>query len=439
MGSLIKRYRQAHGVTQRELAAAADLSIGTLRDLEQGRTRFPRWGMVERLAAVLALGHVQRAELIQAWRAVDGDTARQPAQRCRGLRIQILGPLAAWRDGTPLDLGSRRQRAVLALLAVRYPEGLHRNEIIDLLWRQDPPASAVPVVQGYVSRLRRLLDDGSAEAGITTVGGCCYRLNAAAGHVQLDLAMFRQATRAAQGARPDPPRACDLYEQALGTWRGDLLADVDLLRGLPAAVEVSRQHAETVLEYAEVAMLAGMPARVLPHLRRLCAADPLDEHAHARLMVVLAAAGQQAAALQVFTQLRTLLDAELGIAPSAVLARAQAAVLRQTHRPIVSFLSRTNFVVTVISQVSPGQAVRRQAGGRRQFRGHQGAQHPVHRVRGGLDRSAAPHSDDLPGHAGTPPPGAVGTHPPPGRRRPRGRAEDDRRDPRHLPATRRRR
>jgi transcriptional regulator with XRE-family HTH domain len=56
MGSLLKRYRQARGVTQRELAAAAGLSIGTLRDLEQGRTRFPRWGMVEGLAAVLGLG-----------------------------------------------------------------------------------------------------------------------------------------------------------------------------------------------------------------------------------------------------------------------------------------------------------------------------------------------------------------------------------------------
>jgi DNA-binding SARP family transcriptional activator/DNA-binding XRE family transcriptional regulator len=347
MGSLLKRYRQARGVTQRELAAAAGLSIGTLRDLEQGRTRFPRWGMVEGLATVLGLGQAQRAELTQAGRAADRGAARQPAGRIGGLRIQILGPLTVWRDGVPVELGSARQRATLGLLALHHDTGLHRNAIIDALWGDNPPASAVPEVQGYVSRLRKVVSGGPADAGITTVAGCRYHLTVGAG--QLDLAAFRQATREVRSARPEPARACDLYEQALGMWGGDLLADVDLLRGHPAAVEVARQRAETVLGYAEAAMLAGVPGRVLPHLRGLCAGEPLNEHAHARLMVALAATGQQAAALQVFTELRTLLDAEFGIAPSPVLARAQALVLRQrvssrADRPAVSFLSQTDVV-----------------------------------------------------------------------------------------------
>jgi len=116
----------------------------------------------------------------------------------------------------------------------------------------------------------------------------------------------------------------------------------DLLRGHPAVLEVTRQHAEAVLGYAEATMLAGIAGRALPHLRRLCAEEPLNEHAHARLMVALAATGQQAAALQVFTELRSLLDAEFGILPSPVLAQAHAAVLRQADRPAVSFLSRTD-------------------------------------------------------------------------------------------------
>lgn len=344
MGSLLKKYRQAHGVTQRELATAAGLSIGALRDLEQGRTRFPRWGMVEDLAAVLGLGQAQRAELTRAWRTADARTGRRSVERGRGLCVQVLGPLTAWRDGAPVELGSGRQRAVLGLLALHHDTGLHRNAIVDLLWSEHPPASAVPEVQGYVSRLRKILSDGSRRAAITTVGGCRYHLKVGAGQIQLDLTAFRQATREARSALTTPGRACDLYEQALGMWCGDLLADVDLLRAHPAAIEVIRQHAETVLDYADTAMLVGVPGRVLPHLRRLCAGEPLNEHAHARLMVALAATGQQAAALQVFEELRSRLDTEFGILPSPVLVRAHAAVLRQTDCAAVSFLSRTDVV-----------------------------------------------------------------------------------------------
>ena len=261
MGSLLKGYREGRGMTQRELAAATGMSIGTLRDLEQGRTRLPRWGIVEELATVLGLGQVQRAELA---RVCGAGTAvrrhRRPAVRAAGLSVEVLGPLSAWRDGVPVALGSARQRAVLGMLALHADTGLHREAIIDVLWGERPPASAVPEVQGYVSRLRKMAGQGSAEL-ISTVGGCRYHLRPGAGRLRLDLeAFWRLAREARSAARADPARACDGYEQALGLWRGDLLADVDLLRDHPAALEVARQRAEAVLGYAEVATRAAFPA-----------------------------------------------------------------------------------------------------------------------------------------------------------------------------------
>ena len=62
---------------------------------------------------------------------------------------------------------------------------------------------------------------------------------------------------------------------------------------------------------------------MLPQLRWLCVRERLNEQAHAWLMTALAAAGQQAAALHVFTELRSLLDRELGVAPSPVLIEAR--------------------------------------------------------------------------------------------------------------------
>jgi DNA-binding SARP family transcriptional activator len=67
----------------------------------------------------------------------------------------------------------------------------------------------------------------------------------------------------------------------------------------------------------------------MPQLRSLCAAEPLNEPAHARLMGALALAGEQAAALHIFAGLRRRLDDELGISPSPLLAEAHAQVLRQ--------------------------------------------------------------------------------------------------------------
>lgn len=321
LGPLIKGYRRAQQVTQRELAAAASISLGALRDLEQGRTRFPRWETVELLAVVLGVGPAQRAELARAFRATEPGRGAG-----RGPRIGVLGPLAAWRDGAQiLTLGSARQRAVLGLMALHSGTVVHREAIIDTLWGEQPPPSALAEVQGYVSRLRRLLGAGWV---IMTEGGC-YRLNV--GPDRLDLARFGELTRRAGEAAPvDPALACERYEQALRLWRGDVLADVDLLRGHPAAVNMARRRAEAVLGYADAARSCpGAHARAMPYLRELCSAEPLNEATHARLMTALAATGQQAAALRIFAEVRQRLDDELGIAPSPLLAEAHARVLRQ--------------------------------------------------------------------------------------------------------------
>jgi DNA-binding SARP family transcriptional activator/DNA-binding XRE family transcriptional regulator len=315
---LIQERRAAAGMTQRQLARAAGISLSALRDFEQGRTRSLRPGALEELAAVL-----------------DFDPGRHPGfllSGAAGTRIEMLGPLTAWREGAQLTLGSPRQRAVLGLLALHWGTSLHRDVIVDTLWGQAPPPSAVTEVQGYVSRLRKLFGwergNGRARHCIATVG-TSYQLTAEAS--QLDAATFEQLVSRARHAHAgeDPARAFALYERALSLWRGEILANVDLLRQHPAVTALAARRSEAVLQYAAAAELAGAHGRVLPHLRDLCAREPFNEHAHAHLMIILAATGQQAAALRVFADMRHRLDDELGIGPSAVLAEAHIRVLRQ--------------------------------------------------------------------------------------------------------------
>jgi DNA-binding SARP family transcriptional activator/DNA-binding XRE family transcriptional regulator len=340
VGTLIRRYRAEQKMTQQELASAAGIGISTLRDIEQGRTRWPRRTALVKLAAVLRLDDEQRSKLLSVEPDDVAGTGDGQDGRPRGTRIKVLGSLAAWRDDGPVPLGSPRQRAVLGLLALHHGTGLHRDMIIDMLWGQQPPASAVGEVQGYVSRLRRLLGagypagqargrtHGQPELLVSTVGAC-YRLEAAAG--QLDLLAFQQFVRSGRDAMGtgNPARACHWYERALSLWRGETLSDVEALRGHPRVVEVAQRRADAVLEYARAAAACSAQPQALPQLRELCARDPFNEQAHAELMLALAACGQQAAALVAFGELRDRLETEFGIAPSPVLTRAHLRVLRQ--------------------------------------------------------------------------------------------------------------
>jgi DNA-binding SARP family transcriptional activator/transcriptional regulator with XRE-family HTH domain len=341
LGGQLQRYRETAGLSQRQLAALAGLSVGAVRDLEQGRTSRPRLLSVARLADALGLGRADREALIglrapatRGPAAPDADQSGRPGRsvtRAPGLMLGVLGPLTAWRDGTPVPLGSARQRAVLGLLAVHLATGVQRDAIVDMIWPADPPVSAVPIVQSQLSRLRRQLGHrtpGETPGEVLVSEGTRYRL--AAG-VQCDAAAFTElAERAAVAAAENPAAACELYEAALNLWRGAALEDVDLLSAHPAVVGLAWQRAGAVLGYAEAAIRAGCPDRVLGQLRALTAREPLNEKAHALLITVLTAAGQRAAALEAFEAVRRRLDADLGAAPSAELTRAHLRVLRET-------------------------------------------------------------------------------------------------------------
>jgi DNA-binding SARP family transcriptional activator/Tfp pilus assembly protein PilF len=324
-GEFVRARRQEAGLTQRQLADRAGVSVGVVRDLEQGRTRHLHSESARRLASGLRLDRQQARELTLAARE-NGDIAAgvgSPGQ-VGMLRIAVLGPLAAWRCGMPVMLGPPMQRAVLGLLALHPGTGLSRLAIIDALWRDNPAVAAVPMMQSYVSRLRRLLGPDCLR---TTGNG--YRLQPAA--CDLDLVTFEKVVRHARDAKAagQLALACQAYEEALALWQGDPLADAEVLRDHPAIARLCQQRADAVTAYAESASAAGWPDRALPQLRELAARDPLNERACARLMIALAGSGQQAAALAVYDQVRQRLDDQLGVRPGAELAEAHVQVLSQ--------------------------------------------------------------------------------------------------------------
>jgi DNA-binding SARP family transcriptional activator len=224
---------------------------------------------------------------------------------------------------------------VLGLLSMDPGVLVRRDTIIDALWGHKPPRTAMGLVQAHVSRLRRVLEpperSAAGEEVISSVRGA-YRLQVSI--EQVDLLLFRDLTGRATAAQAsgDDAHACELYEDAARLWRGDPLADVDPLSGHHGIILLRYQLTSGLLRYAELACALGQYRQVLPLLHTLAVAEPLNESAHARLMIVLAGTGQQAAAIGVYEDLRSRLDQELGLYPGEELAEAHLRVLRQEIR-----------------------------------------------------------------------------------------------------------
>ena len=66
------------------------------------------------------------------------------------IEFRILGPLDAVDEGRTLQLGGRRQRAVLAILLLRANEIVSRDRLVDELWAGDPPRNAVDTLQAAI-------------------------------------------------------------------------------------------------------------------------------------------------------------------------------------------------------------------------------------------------------------------------------------------------
>jgi DNA-binding SARP family transcriptional activator/tetratricopeptide (TPR) repeat protein len=246
------------------------------------------------------------------------------------LRFAVLGPVRAWRDDAELDLGTPQQRAVLAVLLLRRGRMASAEELIDALWGDDPPATAMTTIRTYASRLRTVLDPQRAarQAGdlmVTEAGGYALRVP----RETLDLATFEERLAEAERARRegDPAAATAALRAAVDLWDGEPLAGI---RG-PWADTHRAHFAEQRLGALEtlytIELERGRAAEAVADLTELTAQHPLRERLRALLMLALYRCGRQADALSVYADTRRVLVDELGIDPCPELADLQAKIL----------------------------------------------------------------------------------------------------------------
>ena len=234
-------------------------------------------------------------------------------------RFGVLGPLAFERDGQAVPVPSGRQRSLLALLLLAGGVPLSRDRLIDELWGDRPPPSAISALHVHLSKLRALL------GGLLLLDSAGYAL-APAGF-ELDVWRFDDLL---DQARDDPDRAPRLLREALALFRGEPLGDVAAEGSVAQwrrALEEKRLQAIVLRIEADLAR--GDAAELVPELERLAAEHPFEERVWRQLMLALYRAGRQADALDAYQRTRRRFAEELGLEPGEQLERLQQRILRR--------------------------------------------------------------------------------------------------------------
>ncbi|WP_370218060.1 BTAD domain-containing putative transcriptional regulator [Kitasatospora sp. GAS1066B] len=247
------------------------------------------------------------------------------------LSVETLGPLRAHAEGREILLGPPKQRAVFAVLALRTNSVVSRDDLIDYIWGEAPPATAAGSLHTYVSGLRRTLAGLGAPL---TSSGSGYALQLDPGRLDIRVVERLAARARTSRAQRDPGAAVGAFDEALAHWHPG-----SVLSGLPGpfAAEhrtwVADLRLRLLLERAELLLELERPTTVADQLRGHVPDNPYHERLRALLMTALRQSGRTADALAQYHELRKLLAEDLGIDPSAELQSLYSSMLTDTAGP----------------------------------------------------------------------------------------------------------
>lgn len=227
------------------------------------------------------------------------------------LSLTMLGAVALQLDGQPVRF-ARRSGLALAIYLACAGRAQSRSVLATLLAGESDEASAAMALRNALRDLRAVLGD---ELQVDT------RSVALAATLELasDVTTFEAVAQAGLAQR-----SFSVLREAVACYGGEFVPGLSL-KGAPGfddwrLHERERLHDRYLRVLEQLAAAeerAGDRKNAIASTRRLLAAEPWHEEAHRRLIRLLAADGQRAAALVQFEQCRATLQRELGVEPQA--------------------------------------------------------------------------------------------------------------------------
>jgi DNA-binding SARP family transcriptional activator/streptogramin lyase len=245
--------------------------------------------------------------------------------------------LAVEANGTRLDeqrFPGRQGRILFAYLAAQKGRPVPRDELAELLWGEELPATWEKALRVLMTKLRALLSEcGIDGAGALTSAFGCYQLTLPAGawidvHAAAN-ALERAETALAAGdhdyARAQASTAAELARRVFlpgedGPWVEDQRRDLRDI--LVRALECLRDAALANEDFGDA----------VRHAAEITELEPFRESSYRALMQAHAAAGDPAEALRVYERCRRFLADELGAYPSPESEAVYLELLRTSPR-----------------------------------------------------------------------------------------------------------
>jgi DNA-binding SARP family transcriptional activator len=247
------------------------------------------------------------------------------------LGFGLLGPLLMTVAGTPVALGTPKQRAVLALLLINRNRAVGTDSLVDAAWDQSPAPAVRASIHSYVSNLRRII--GSAGVDPHTVLASAppgYRLSVGDGDCDLDRFINNRTAGIQAAAAGQFEQASSYLSAALAEWQGpvlDDLRDFAFVEVFATALMEDNVSAHTARAEAEIA--CGRAYAVIGELETLAAEHPFHEPLWAQLITAYYVAERQSDALDAYRRLKTVLAEELGIDPGPTIEALYVRILRR--------------------------------------------------------------------------------------------------------------
>lgn len=233
-----------------------------------------------------------------------------------------------------MPLGGIKQRAMLGMLLLRANRIVPSSKLLDSLWVDGVPPTARKMLQNAASGLRGMLacDSSSADPPVLLTHTPGYLL-----HVEpssIDLTVFTLHTEAARSyaAGADWESARRELRDAIGVWRGPVLADLTACTTWPEAVAVQNTYLVAVEELFDAELACGRHREVVAELELVAGRELSHERLVAQLMLALYRCGRQSDALAVYRRARVALIETHGLEPSRELQEIEHLILNQDMR-----------------------------------------------------------------------------------------------------------